>query len=250
MFNGSNVIFLFDGTFEGFLCCVFETFEQKLLPLDICSTEDLSVRIDCDYRNIFTDKSRAIRVWKGLKKRVSTDFPDLCLRVFKSREHDKYSLLLWFIVLAFDHGRKIEELLTDPTVHRIHGILRRYNLEARRFIQFVRFAVVGNILYAKIEPENDVLEDVAPHFIDRYSTEHFIIHDAVRAKAAVCRPGESRIVEGFDLVLAENTDEEERYQQLWKLFFNTIAIKERINPRCQMGMLPKKYRKNMTEFIP
>ena len=43
------------------------------------------------------------------------------------------------------------------------------------------------------------------------------------------------------------TDEEIEYQNLWKLFFNTIAIKERTNPRCQMQYMPKKYWNDLIE---
>ncbi len=42
--------------------------------------------------------------------------------------------------------------------------------------------------------------------------------------------------------------EEERYRELWKGFYDTIAIKERHNPRCRMTMMPKRYRGHMTEF--
>ena len=43
------------------------------------------------------------------------------------------------------------------------------------------------------------------------------------------------------------TDKEIEYQNLWKLFFNTIAIKERTNPRCQMEYMPKKYWNDLIE---
>lgn len=37
------------------------------------------------------------------------------------------------------------------------------------------------------------------------------------------------------------------YQELWKLFFNTIAIRERTNPKCQMQFMPKKYWQDLIE---
>ena len=40
---------------------------------------------------------------------------------------------------------------------------------------------------------------------------------------------------------------EDEYEELWKVFFNTIAINERYNPKCQCTHLPKWYRKNMLE---
>ena len=37
--------------------------------------------------------------------------------------------------------------------------------------------------------------------------------------------------------------------ELWRVFFDSIAIKERENKKLQMENLPIEYRKNMTEFI-
>ena len=42
--------------------------------------------------------------------------------------------------------------------------------------------------------------------------------------------------------------EEQCLQSLWRQFYDTIAIKERYNPRCQRTHMPLRYRDNMTEF--
>ena len=39
------------------------------------------------------------------------------------------------------------------------------------------------------------------------------------------------------------------YTDLWKEFFEPIAIKERENPRCQRTHMPPHYRKHVTEFM-
>jgi probable DNA metabolism protein len=49
----------------------------------------------------------------------------------------------------------------------------------------------------------------------------------------------------YDL-LKNDSDE---YQDLWKIFFENIAIKERINPKLQRNNLPLRFRKDMTEFL-
>jgi probable DNA metabolism protein len=41
---------------------------------------------------------------------------------------------------------------------------------------------------------------------------------------------------------------EKEYQDLWKKYFETIAIKERTNPRCQKNFMPVRYWKNLTEL--
>ncbi|MGI5880927.1 MAG: DUF4130 domain-containing protein [Syntrophomonadaceae bacterium] len=40
------------------------------------------------------------------------------------------------------------------------------------------------------------------------------------------------------------------YQELWKLYFNRIAIDSRRNPKLQTQFVPIRYRKNLLEFEP
>jgi len=40
----------------------------------------------------------------------------------------------------------------------------------------------------------------------------------------------------------------DKYEQLWKTFFETIAIKERTNPKCQRNLMPLWIRAHMNEF--
>ena len=39
-----------------------------------------------------------------------------------------------------------------------------------------------------------------------------------------------------------------RYQELFRLFYHTIAIQERKNDKLQKGMLPLRFREYMVEF--
>jgi hypothetical protein len=37
-------------------------------------------------------------------------------------------------------------------------------------------------------------------------------------------------------------------QRLWKNFYDTIAIKERFNPKCRMNFMPKRVWANLPEM--
>ena len=50
------------------------------------------------------------------------------------------------------------------------------------------------------------------------------------------------------LTLGEDLAEEKEWQKLWKVFVDTIAIKERMNRNLQRQMLPLHFRKFMKEF--
>ena len=57
-----------------------------------------------------------------------------------------------------------------------------------------------------------------------------------------------RAVVTDSLTLAPPSHREAEYRKLWKTFFDTVAIRERHNERCQNTFLPKRYRSTMTEF--
>lgn len=48
--------------------------------------------------------------------------------------------------------------------------------------------------------------------------------------------------------LKELNETEEEYSDLWKVFFENIAVKERENKKLQTGNLPLRFRGHMTEF--
>ena len=42
--------------------------------------------------------------------------------------------------------------------------------------------------------------------------------------------------------------QEKQFRQLWKEYFDHIAIMERKNTRCQNNFIPDRYRKHLTEI--
>ena len=50
-------------------------------------------------------------------------------------------------------------------------------------------------------------------------------------------------------MLGEAGHQEEEVRDLWRLYFQTIAIRERTNPRCQKNFMPSRYPFNMLSHI-
>ncbi len=53
-------------------------------------------------------------------------------------------------------------------------------------------------------------------------------------------------VEDLNISFSEN---DRFWRDLWKEFFDTIAVESRKSRKRQTSTLPKKFRKNMTEFL-
>jgi len=51
----------------------------------------------------------------------------------------------------------------------------------------------------------------------------------------------------FLIATDSSSEEEEKIEELWKLFYNTIGISARKNDRCRMNFMPKRYWKHMLE---
>jgi probable DNA metabolism protein len=107
---------------------------------------------------------------------------------------------------------------------------------------------VREILYAPIEPDNDIVEFLARHFCDRFKNDPFIIHDKKRAKALVAFEGVRYVTDFTGERLPQNTRDEETYRALWRHYFDVVSIEERVNPRCQRRFMPVRYWNNITEM--
>ena len=122
--------------------------------------------------------------------------------------------------------------------------------ELEKLRGFIRFSDYNGVLGAEIEPKNRVLPLLRHHFCSRYANESFFIYDRTNKEILLYSHGKSRIAPVDSLHLGPPGDEEIFYRTLWKKFYDTVAIEERRNPRCQNTFLPKRYRNVMTEFLP
>ena len=145
------------------------------------------------------------------------------------------------------------EHLGCPAVADVFSMSRSVSNEAHRYEEFIRFRELENgILFSEITPKAQILTCVADHFEDRFPLENWIIYDKTHKVWLVHGVRKRwRLVWGelFNERAAENISEEERkYEFLWKRFFHSVSIKERENPKCQQAHLPFRYRGEMTEF--
>lgn len=244
-----NVIYSYDGTFEGLLTCIFTAFSRKEAPALIAKHDFVQLSIGAGVRRIVTSPEQADRVYSGIMRQLGPETLEAVYHCTLSIEDDAEAVALRYLRLGFRAGRDAFENLADPLVMRMHRISRGVSQEASRFFEFLRFSELeGGILFSEFEPEPHVLPLVMPHFADRFGALPFIIHDKGRRIAGVYDTRSWRLMSSEDMNLPDFSENEQEYRELWRLFFTTIAIKERANPRCQMQHLPKKYWRYITEM--
>ena len=76
MFPNHNIIYQYDGSFEGLLCCIFESFQRKETPVDIVVEENFQMSLTPS-RWITTDLEKAKRVAKGIQKKFYKEMPNV-----------------------------------------------------------------------------------------------------------------------------------------------------------------------------
>lgn len=242
-----DVVFQYDGTFEGFLCCVFESYVHKEFPIAFSGDEECWSLYEVRY--VVTVREHAQRVYQSILRR-SKAAADVVRRGFLTCLPEKESHLYAVIRKLYDEGPAFLRNTADPVYYPVAKALRHMGGELEKLRGFVRFSDYSGVLGAEIEPKNRVLPLLRRHFCDRYANEAFFIYDRTHRELLVYAKNHSRILPMDSLQLALPGDEEVAFRRLWKRFYETIAIKERYNPRCQNTFMPKRYRGTMTEFLP
>ena len=197
--------YLYDGTFEGILTCIYHHYYTEQAA-GIYRREEYQPSLLCDYMEVETEEDKATRVYDAIKEKIS-DYSLRCIyRAYLSAVPGKETAILRYVVLGFKVGRQLGSLHGNPVVKDIESMVKKISVEKERMLQFVRFEVMETagrggditaggsgagreILYARVEPDHDVLELVADHFADRFRHDPVIICDVGRNKAIVAYEG-------------------------------------------------------------
>jgi len=247
MHNRPDLIYCYDGSFEGLLCCVFESYEQKEIPLDIIAPNAAQPLLFSG-RKIATDLQKSSRVLTSISAKIGTAALDFVRRAFLTCLAQKELHILLFLRLGYRHGPAVMDMLTHEAVNTLFKAVKYLERESHLLTGFLRFSIFNNVLVGEIEPKNCVLPLLVPHFSERFPEERFLIHDKTHGMGLVYQPYQSAIVPLEALELPDVEEEEQAFRELWQLFYDTIAIQGRSNPKCRMNHMPKRYWKYMTEF--
>ena len=238
-------IYLYDESIEGFLSVVLECIQKKEIPKDITTENqyienlfDIPILLETNIKqsNYLTNSLYEISDWTVY--RIHTGF--------LSGNKNKEMILFKYIVQILKYKNKLNFMRNKETIINIEKLCKQVTNEIHRLKGFLRFELIADkFLYAEIEPDHNVIEFLAKHFKERLPQENWLIYDKKRGIAAAYKEKEIRYsyIEHIEF----HRNKEDIYQELWKKYFKTIAIKERKNKRCQLNFMPKRYWKNMIE---
>ena len=199
-------------------------------------------------KEILSDPDKSRRVRDSIPVRISEEALDLIETVYLSCLDQKELRMLKFLLLAYKEGAKVLRMLGHPDVASLLDAEKHLMKEAHLLKGFVRFSDYEGVLAANISPKNFVLPFLANHFCERFAEEEFILYDKVHKAALLYQNRRRSIVRLEEMPFPQAGEAEERYRALWKQFYQSITIEARINPRCRMTHMPKRYWENMTEM--
>lgn len=243
----SELIYCYDGSFDGLLCCIFESYEHKEIPVDILLPEVAHSMLFAA-KTIPTDAQKAKRVLVSIPKKLGIEALTFVQQAFLTCLPQKELTILLFLRLGFRHGPAVMNMLTDTTVNSLCKAVKHLERESHLLKGFLRFSIINKVLVGEIAPKNYVLPLLVQHFCERYPEERFLIYDQTHGMGLVYQPYRSAIVPIDKLELPEVDEQEQTVRELWQLFYDTIAIQGRYNPKCRMTHMPKRYWQYMTEF--
>lgn len=236
-----NNVYIYEGDFISLLNTILYLLKNNLQPNNI-KIEDYSPSL---FENII---SLSIPKDEKIIDKIINSFGIKALLhmhyVFLSNEENKELILYYFFRNALKYHHNIiyyRNLKCVSEVLRISGYVRHEVYKMKGFLRFRELE--GNVLYAEMEPTNDILFLLSCHFAKRLKNEFWIIKDKKRKIISVYDKKQFKILneEEFKLIDPKESTNEQKYEILWKTFYKTIGIEERKNDKCRRNFMPKKY---------
>lgn len=253
------MIYLYDGSYEGLLSCIFRIFRDKQVPVAIHAEGGFQPSLLESVVQVITDEQEALRVVDGINRRTHAQAGELIYKIFLSELPESEMLVYDVIRAIINKGNaSILENFANPSILKAAQIQKMMHREVHRMHAFVRFQKSREgLFYAAIDPDFNVLPLIGDHFEQRYADQAWLIFDTRRHYGLYYNCQETRFVSPDDPVFANTTatfneenfqDEREReFQALWKKYFNAVNIRERNNKKLHLRHVPRRYWKYLIE---
>lgn len=258
-----KTIYLCEDSVEGIFTAVYDAWgnrrKQGTQEIRATQTGGHNYELFAEYVAVVSDAEKTEKVLRSVRKKLSAGLEYMLLKAAMSNSEERAQIIYEVLQWSFAKGRDCSNDLSVACNCRLMEILRYYGNEEHLMLGFLRFQPVGEHQWlAVMEPKNNILPGLMAHFSGRFNTENFIIFDKGRGIAGIYNSVQSTAHEPWALVELDDAQKsaleraekrKDRYKNLWKIFFKTIAIEERENYTCQRNLCPLWYRTYMTEFL-
>lgn len=236
-----NNVYLYDNSFESLMHLISKIILLKNNP------DNIKNRISYEPNlldNIIDLELKDTKELKLFLNSFSLDILHTVYYVYLSENDNKELIIYYFLKNALKYHNEIYLHRNLKCVNMAINISNYVGREAHKLKGFLRFKLLkNNFYYAEISPTNNVIEILSNHFKKRLKNEYWLIKDVNRNIYALYDKKNVYYLTDKEIVSLnlELDNKEEKFEDLWKSFFETVAIKERQNFKAQRNFMPKKY---------
>lgn len=250
-----QTILLYDGSFDGFLSCIFAVYELKIATPIISKATENTHQLFSVSETILTDEKKAARVWKGIQDNIPSSQQQILFKAFLSEIKGVENTLYAYIKNIFDAPRSNNIDYGHKDILKITQVANMVGREKHRMEAFVRFKQTKDkIFVATVTPDFNVLPLIIAHFKDRYADQKWLLYDLKRSYG-IYYDLQTVSITTLDFFSKSNSKidpshlatNELDFQQLWATYFNHVTIKSRKNNRLHTQHIPKRYWKYLIE---
>jgi probable DNA metabolism protein len=245
----------YDSTFDGFLSVVFEIYRQHLDVGDIVPVRPYgaaqSVPTDLFLQpfRVESDEESARRLRRAILNLAGEDVFAVLDAAFRSEEPGVEMKIFAYLrklfagdVPAYARNPTSEEMLP------LFCIARSVRREQGFMLGAVRFCKAPDGMYiAAVEPKYNVVDLLAPHFRSRFPNGRWAIVDMVRRYGICYENSRTQLVSVADPAAIAGIERADSVARMWKSYYDSMAIKERLNPELLRRCLPVRYWKHLPE---
>lgn len=240
----------------GIFSAIYDAWKTKLEQddLGIVLKGYVNQEFFCEYIECVESEQKTIAVENLIKKHLGYEAYWDMYHAVLANDIEKGNAILGAMLEArkIPDRKKIMQHLSHPKVRKVFELSRKVANESHYFKDIVRFRELDNgILFAQIEPQNQILPCLGDHFSNRFPLENWMICDKTHSMFLVHRESQQWMLivdktAGIDKNM-RTYDQERLYRNLWKEFFENRSIVERENSDRQRQHLPLCNRNHVTK---
>ncbi len=176
-------ILVYDGSFEGLMCCIFTLYEQKIPVFRLARIGEPLGELFAQTIQVKSNKAQAQRVWSGIKRKSSNISLERIELAYLSEIRGEDHTIIRYVQYLIDSKKNIEENLSHPVVQRLNDVVKMLHREKQVVKEKIRFqTLVNDIKYNIIEPNYNVLPLLKEYLLQKYAKQKWIVYDIRRNK--------------------------------------------------------------------
>lgn len=220
---GAYKILIYDGSFEGLMCCIYTIYNQKIQVYRIIKAGETIDELFADTITVETNIEQAQRVWSGIKRKSSNISLVRIELAYLSEIRGEDHTIVRYVQYLLDSKKNIEENISHPVVQRLVDVVNMVQREKLNIREKIRFQKLNDDMeYCILEPTYNILYLLKPYLIQKFPKKKWVVVDLRRNLALYYNQRETQTI-SLDLPkkqVKENVFKEEEivYEHLSRQF--------------------------------